>query len=404
MAFYFLSLYAALASLRGSHRGSLALQASSSLSLLASGLCYEAALPLVLLHPVLLGWAARKRELSSHQPAEVKRRAVAASVISLLTLGALVALKLLTTVRLNSSPTSESLISFVKQVAWINLWYYGLASPRALRLAIWGASAEALAVAVLLALVTGWYLRHISPRADKEQPTARESLRLVGWGGLVIMLGHAILVTGVDVSLSPTNRANRVAIAAALGVALAIVGAAAWTAARIQRRCLPVLVAVVSASAFLINAYLISWWVTAYQLERDVLAAVRAAFPTLPAHTSLILDGACREPGSGVSFHSQYDLRGALALEYGDTTLRGDVVSPTLMVLGDGVHTQKYGEDTRYPYERLSVFNFSRRTVDRLTDSAAARAYLDRYNPGGKDGPCPAHPVGSWSRWDTNPN
>ncbi len=218
------------------------------------------------------------------------------------------------------------------------------------------------------------------------------------------MLGHAILVSGADVGLSPTGRANRVAIAAAAGVALALVGAAAWTAARLRRHYFSTLVAMASTGAFIIDAYLISWWVTAYQVEREVVAAVRAAFPTLPPHTSIILDGACREVGSGVSFHSQYDLRGALALEYGDTTLRGDVVSPWLTVHGDGVHTHKYEEDNRYPYDRLNVFNFARGTTHRLRDSAAARAYLDHYNPGGKEGSCPVRPVGSNSWLRTKPN
>jgi hypothetical protein len=258
-------------------------------------------------------------------------------------------------------------------------------------------------VAVLLAVLTGWYLHRISPQEEKGQLTGPDALRLIAWGGLVVVLGHAILVTAVDVSLSPTNRANRVSIAAAVGVALALVGGAAWITLHFQARYLPVIVAVVSAGSFLFDAYLISWWVTAYTVEREVLSAVREIFPALPAHTSLILDGACRQPGSGVSFHSAYDLRGALALEYGDTTLRADVVSPNLTVHSDGLHTRQYGEDIRYPYDKLKLFNFSRRTVDWLSDSAAARAYLNRYNPDGKDGPCPVHPVGS-GRWGTNSN
>lgn len=395
MAFYFLSLYTALRSLEGSRRSSLALHASSTLALLASVLCYEAALPLFLLHPVLIGWAARRRNLSSPRMAQVRRRSVAVSATTLTALGAVVAYKLLTTIRLSPSLTSGALIRFMKQIAWINLWYYGLASPRILWRAFQEASAQALIVAVLLALLTGWYLHRISLQEEKGQVTGPEALRLVAWGGLVVVLGHAILVTAVDVSLSPTNRANRVSIAAAVGVALALVGGAAWITVHFQARYLPVLVAVMAAGSFLIDTYLISWWVTAYRVEREVLSAVRETFPTLPANTSLILDGACRQPGSGISFHSAYDLRGALALEYGDTTLRAGVVSPNLTVQGDGLHTRQYGEDIRYPYDKLNLFNFSRRTVDRLSDSAVARAYLNRYNPGGKDGPCPAHPVGS---------
>ncbi len=167
MAFYFLSLYAALASLQASRPSSLSWQALSALSILASGLCYETALPLFLLHPVLIAGVARQPELKRYSLVRVRRRATAASATALVALGGLIAFKLLTTNRLAHPPTTESLVSFVKQVAWINLWYYGLAFPRALWMALKVASPQALAVAALLGLMTKWYLSRISPLQDE---------------------------------------------------------------------------------------------------------------------------------------------------------------------------------------------------------------------------------------------
>jgi hypothetical protein len=408
MVFYLVSLYAAIAALRGERWRSAGWQVVNVLSLLASGLCYEVTIPLFLLHPLLVGWAARAPGTAVASPAGpspesqrlLRRRWMIGTVATLLALAVLVAFKLLVTVRLTHDLTGEHAISMAKTIAWTNVWYYGLAAPRTLAHAARASAPWALAVASVLAIASGWYLHRIAA-ADpgEERSLARAGLGCVLVGVVVVPLGEAIVLTGSDVAFGPTGRANRVAIAGAIGVALVIVGAVAAVTARmaprLRRRWFAGLIAATAAGAFVVEAYIISWWSASYRMQREILATLRAAFPTLPPHTAIILDAACHNPGDGLVFHSPADLRGALDLQYGDSTLRADVVVPTLAVRGDGLHTFKWGGEYRYPYDRLIAFNLPSRTAHRIADSAAASAYFARYNPGRQAGPCPSRPSGA---------
>lgn len=77
-------------------------------------------------------------------------------------------------------------------------------------------------------------------------------------------------------------------------------------------------------------------------------------YPALPADTVLLLDGICRGHGPGIVFETKWDVTGMLQLEYGDTTLLGDVMGPrteirpdsmTTLLYDDVTHTYEYGED-----------------------------------------------------------
>jgi hypothetical protein len=403
VAFYLVSLYTALAALRGERWRSAGWQALSVSSLLASGLCYELTIPLFLLHPILVGLAARARGLAadpylgsgSGSKRLVARRWLAGTVGTLVALSALLAYKSLMTTRLAHGPSSGHVRALARRLVRIDVWDYGLAAPQAISLATRSSTPWALVVAAVLAIATAWYLHRIAAESEEKRSTVREALSCIAWGVVVVPLGLAIIVAG-GVELTATGRANRVAMVSAIGVALVIVGAVAgvtaWMTPAVRRRWFSGLIAATAAGAFIINASHIAWWGAAYRLQRETLAALRAALPTLPHQTAIILDGACHDAGAGTVFYSQYDLRGALALQYGDSTLWADVVVPTLAVRGDGLHTFKYGEDNRYAYDKLVVFNLSSRTVHRPADSAAAMSYFARFNPDRKEGPCPASP------------
>jgi hypothetical protein len=403
VAFYLVSLYAAVAALGGRRWRSGGWQALSASSLLASGLCYELTIPLFLLHPILVGWAARARGLAADphlgpcagSQRLVRRRWLTGTVVTLVALSALVAYKSLITTRLAHEVSGGHVRALARKLVRIDVWDYGLAAPHAVSLAVRSSTPWALIVAAALAIATGWYLHRIAAGPEEKRSIVREALSCVAVGVVVVPLGLAIVVAG-GVGLSAAGRANRVAMVSALGVALVIVGAVAaataWMTPRVRRRWFSGLIAATAAGAFIIDAHDIAWWGAAYGMQREILAALRAAFPTLPPHTAIILDGACHDAGAGLVFYSPYDLRGALALQYGDSTLRADVVLPTLAVRGDGLHTFKYGEDNRYTYEELVVFNLTGRTVHRPADSAAAWSYFARFNPDRTEGPCPSSP------------
>jgi hypothetical protein len=96
----------------------------------------------------------------------------------------------------------------------------------------------------------------------------------------------------------------------------------------------------------------------------------------------------CPYVGPAIVFESSWDLQGALRLLYRDTTLQADVVTPNLRVEHDGLHTVLYGEDSRYPYQRLLLFNVRGPSSDSIPDEEAARAYFARANPDRSNG-CP---------------
>jgi hypothetical protein len=393
MVLYFVSLNAGLASLRGGQWTSAAWQAASAVALIASGLCYELTVPLFLLNPVLVAWAARRQEGETRARVVASRRAVVNGAITLAALMALVSFKLVTATRLARGSVVERFVGVAKEAAWINGWYYGLAAPVTFVNALRSSTVGVLLDAGVIAALTAWYLARIPARSDEQHATRSEALACIVVGAVVLVLGHAIIATGADVTLSATGRDNRVAMAGAAGVALCYVGLVAWLTSRLatwRRGWFAALIAGGALGAFVVDAHLRAWWVTSYRLEREIVAAIRDRLPSIPPNAAVVLDGACHTIGVGLSFHSQYDLAGALALAYGDTTVRADVVSPSLSVRRDGLHTEKYGEDSRYPYDSVILFNFLDRTAHRLADSAAARAYFDRYNPARQEGPCPA--------------
>jgi hypothetical protein len=392
MAGYLLSLYAGLRSVRTSPTRAYGWQALSLASLVASALAYEVAMPLFFLNPLLF-WH-RQRQLQ--RPSDEALSPPAFRVFMGLTLAAVLgtaAFKAGTSTRLSGGPSLFYLAVAGREIARINLWTYGLAAPRTLLIAIRHASAAVLLVAALLGLVSYWFLRRLPLAPTGLGVRPRPWLRLMIAGAAVFLLGHLIFLA-TNVGFSATGANNRTAVVGASGIALVLVAAAAWLTERVPApwrvRCFAGLIALISVAAFAINAMLVRSWVTAYEREEQVLYSIRQAFATLPASSSLILDGVCRYVGPAIVFESSWDLQGALRLFYRDSTLRADVVSPDLRVDRDGVHTVIYGDDSRYPYDmHLIVFDAGRGISQLLPDETAARTYFARSNHDVRNG-CPS--------------
>ena len=381
MATYLLSLYAGLRSLRSSPGGARGWQALSLASLLASTLAYEVALPLFLLSALLFGYRSRRMYQQPGPAAPMPRLLMGTTAAAVL---AVAAFKAATSTRLSGGPSLFYLTATAKQLARINLWVYGVAAPRTLLIAIRQASAPSLVAAAVLAFAVYGYLLRLPAGSAADSPASQFTLRIMGVGVGVFLLGHAVFLA-TNVGFSPAGANNRTAIAGAVGVALVAVAIADWLACRVpapwRGRSFAGLIGAGCGGAFVVNAMLVSAWVTAYAREQKVLDGIHHTFATLPPRSTLILDGVCRYAGPAIVFESSWDLQGALRLFYRDSMLHADVVSPDLRVEQDGLHTVIYGEESRYPYERLIVFDARRGVPYPIPDETTARSYFARVNP-----------------------
>jgi hypothetical protein len=75
-------------------------------------------------------------------------------------------------------------------------------------------------------------------------------------------------------------------------------------------------------------------------------------------------------------FTSNWDLSARLRMDTGSRDVRADVIDADGVVREDGVETREYGEPHLYAYGDLWVYDDSTGTSERLTDAAAARAYV----------------------------
>jgi hypothetical protein len=139
------------------------------------------------------------------------------------------------------------------------------------------------------------------------------------------------------------------------------------------------------ASGFVLLSVVASYWTGAVELQNQVMARVAAALPTLPAGTTLILDGVCAWDGPAVIFESTEDVSGMLQLLYRNPALKGDIATAGLRLQPDGLHTFFYSEENHYAFgEDLLVLDVRSGAVTRLTDYEVAKSYFD-----GRSVPCP---------------
>jgi len=238
-----------------------------------------------------------------------------------------------------------------------------------------------LVVAAILGAIVVACVRHTAVRTAVASPVGGfRMLVYVAVGILVFVAGFSLFPSGPTM----TGINNRTANAASVGVALSLVGAAGcvahWVSAR--RAWWPsVFAAVIGAlgvSGFLTVNTVTAFWVTSYDRQRDVLAAIRERFPTMPLGSSVMLDGECPWHGPAIVFDTPWDLAGALRIMYGDPDLRADVLHSRVSAGDQGLVVGSYGPaDYVYPYgERLFVYHVRRRDAYVVSDAPAAHLYL----------------------------
>ena len=392
------SIYADVKAAGAPVRAGLAWKAVGAAALLISSLSYEVAAPLFLLAPCLMVWRTWR---AHHHPS--RQRIVYLTVliaINVVLLAGVTAFKLRTTVRLGAQegiaaqvlaisrhalrtdlPNGEYGLNVFSAVR-VHFGDYGLMLPATAGTLVRRAPVTVRWLTLLFAAAACAYL--VWSVRQREWPSVREWGAVLGAGIVVFGLGYAIFLTNYNVQFTPTGIANRSAIAATLGAAMCTVGCiglliTALPGMRLRALAFAALIATFASCGFLIINVIAACWVAAYAEERNVLADIRQRFPTLPPHSTLILDGVCPYIGPAIVFESHWDLAGALQTVYRDETLAADVVTPRLAVGADGITTTIYQQQVRYPYDRgLFVYQTGSGVVQPLTDAAAAHTYFAR--------------------------
>src|SRR5262249_30202937 len=140
---------------------------------------------------------------------------------------------------------------------------------------------------------------------------SRATWRVCILTGLVVFgLGYAIFLSTDRIAFSSAGLDNRVAIAAAIGVAFLFVGGVGWLSSLFHsvysaKRVFCILVSLLCACGFLVINTVAIFWTTAYRQQQVILADIRERIPALSPGSTLIVAGICPEIGPAVVFRSQ---------------------------------------------------------------------------------------------------
>lgn len=410
MALYFSSLYADLRAVRSHGNLVWTWKAASILSLLASTLTYEVFIPLFAFNLLLVWMHARK--LDSPTVTKLSNASlVLLSGSSALLVAAVAIFKQMTTVRLQvqTSFLDHILSIAVRTVSWNDQEYvHGLNFREALYVNYdaYGINLTLTAIKLLRGHTPDWTVwalstllalmifRYLSSASQQEENVfaGGRMIKIIVFGLVVFVLGYGIFFVSTDIQITAAGIGNRVSIAAAIGVAIFLVGFIGVVSLVVpfpiwRRRLFCGLVALLCAAGFLVIQTLSSFWVASYRKQKEVLADIRKQFPRLSAAT-LVLDGVCPYAGPAIVFESDWDLAGALKVLYRDGTLQAFVVTPNLRIKEDGLYPSLYGKETRYPYQNMWIYNFGRKRTYYLPNAAGARSYFESLNPDFSGG-CP---------------
>jgi hypothetical protein len=393
MSLYFLSLYSDLRTLRAQPAHLWKWKSLSVAGLLGSVFAYEVFLPLFFLNPFIVFYHRRQLDRAGASgPLNIKRLKVLLGG-NLLLLMLVVVLKLLVTTR----PTGAypNLIDQIKYIVTgsITVSYrrYGFGLPRL----TWGIihyypEVVVFTVGGILGLAVFGYLYYVARHSKLGLPSWTSLIKLTGLGFAIFGLSYALFF-GPSCGFSPAGMENRVAIAAAVGVAISFVGGLGLVVGAIRSQKLKALlfcafVALLSTSGFLINNTIASFWKAASRQQQEILADMREHVPTLPAGSTLLLAGTCRYNGPGVVFECFWDLTGALKVINHLPVKRADIVRPTLRITKNEISSSIGGIEYPDTYNELYIYDFDEKVIHRLTNADSTTAHLSRFI---EDNRCP---------------
>ena len=377
--FLLVGVLAALHGLRAGRVAASTLTVVAVAALAASGLAYEVTIPLLVLVLGLLVF--RTRRLGLLEPG---RRVRALSLIgaNVATLGALVAFKVETSIRVGvDQPYGDYLGDLVSGTLRVDLGVYGLALPYVL---FWivrhAADAAVLGLGACAAGAVTAYLFKLH-RSGLDDP--RLGVRFVVGGLATMVFGYAIFLVPTVVSFSSASLGNRIRIGAALGTAAVLVGAVVLIASLARKAALrhAVFAAGVGAlcgTGFIVTNTLARFWVSAYAEQREIVSHLQADVPALTPGSTLIIDGVCLERGGAFIFTGHRDVTGVLTIRYGQLRLTGSAITnpPTLTDRGLFVYT--FGAPDFFAYGRkLVIYDAAGRRAHRLVDRKSAEDYFE---------------------------
>jgi hypothetical protein len=229
-----------------------------------------------------------------------------------------------------------------------------------------------------------FYLHRITNQAAEFK--ARAWLAPIAAGILIFGLGYAIFVVNTDVWFTSTSLGNRVAIGAAIGIAIVFIGVIGWICSILPMKsgrqtlfCLAV--SLLAGTGFLINNVLASYWIKAYTEQQSILNDLKENVPALPVGSTFVLDGVCLEKGGAYLFTGKRDLTSALWMVYGDPSLHATVLASSAKIAENGLSVATYNNNDIYPYgKNLLIYSFSQKKLYSLTDADAARQYFQSTN------------------------
>jgi len=383
IGFYLLSLYADLRALRAYPNNWMRWKLLGLMGLVLSGLSYEVAIPLLLLNGLLV-WYGSPQMYRRSDGQSLWSKFIWLFAVNLLALLVVIGFKAWITVRTNVEMDLIShLIYIVTGALRVNFVTYGMGLPYIVGWILFHQPNWTLvAVAVLLGLFTFRYLYSISGQPENEAAEKKKWPILILWGLMIFGLGYAIFIFNADVWFTSTSLGNRVAIAAAIGVAITFIGFAGWLSNLLPQRwaraafCL--LISLLAGSGFLIINTLASLWISAYQEQQNLLSEMKEHIPVLPAGSTLILDGVCLERGGAYLFTGKRDLTSALWMVYRDQSLQATILSSSPQIGEQGLSILTYKSVDLYPYsEDLMIYNFSEKKLHPLGSGSMARQYFE---------------------------
>jgi hypothetical protein len=384
MALYFLSYYSDLRALRARSAYFWIWKLSGILSLICSILAYEVTLPLFLFNISLVFYRAMKANGLVPDRQVIRANMVISLIINLLVLILVIGFKVLVATRMGTE--SGAIPHAVKLAKGVIASIIGGYEPRV----VWWTLRHQpnwtiLAIDVVIGLIIFGYLYHVVNRPEKKWPSQAQWTRLTALGLVIYGLSYTIFLT--DDTLPGSGEANRIAIAAAGGLAVSFVGG--WGCVTtllpwdlIRKRIFCLLVALLCMCGFLVINTVASFWVTAYRREQEILTSLRHQFPILPAGRTLIIDGVCLRVGTVKVFKYAWDFSAALRVFYRDPSLQADLVSPRLRVEEDGLSSVIHDEIYYYfYYEKPLIYHVGYNMTYQLTDAETAREYFQNFNP-----------------------
>ncbi|MDQ3483140.1 MAG: hypothetical protein M3448_07025 [Pseudomonadota bacterium] len=236
----------------------------------------------------------------------------------------------------------------------------------------------AVPIIVTLAIALAAFWRLTAAKDDRETAMTASRLLLLGLAAFVV--GHAAFLIVPWISFSPAGMANRVLVAAAIGVAIIFVAALAFAtrlaAPRHRKKLFAISVSALALCASARIAQIGEYWAQAPALQRQVLDSARDDLRAVPAGSTIILDGVCPYHGPAVVFETYWGIGPALSLATGKQ-LSADAVSPRMSLTPSGLLTSMYEHPSFYPFgPGLFVYNFHARRLVPMPDAKAARDYF----------------------------